>query len=534
MSIMDAGALPRDAVLETDLCIIGSGAAGITLAHRLLTTSNIKRICVLESSLIDERSALAAQQLDAVQRFESTATAAAHGSIRDSASIVTWNPDHHRYEDRATQPLYQGQLSGPLQSIDPRFLLRSRVRVYGGTTNCWGGWTRPLSAVDFDRSDLHPTWVWPLSAAQLRPYYCTALEYCSLADVDPDDYERPDAWIGRTDLDIAVPPSHTGRLRTGVFSIMNGAGPLRDGTLAFQKVWGGALECAERVTLVRNANVRRLVSDPNQQRIVSVQAQALQRSMTPVPGVPFSVRAGRYVLASGGIETIRLLLLSGGIGNRAGHLGRNFMVHPLNERAGRLRLSGNVPPGVRNFFSNRPRLKGQAWPPRVFGSFVPTDAALRELHIGNFRANVDFNSGSINLAWEQTPNPASRIRLSETRDVFGDPEVWLDWQSTELEARTASTALALVVAEAVALGYASDGTRGHVHMTAAGDHHMGAARMSLDRHDGYVDLSCRAHEIDNLYIASSAVFPTGGVANPTLTIIALAVRLAEHLSGTAG
>jgi choline dehydrogenase-like flavoprotein len=529
MSTIDAGMLPRDAVLDTDICIVGSGAAGITLAHRLLEAGGNQRICMLESSLVDERTDTAAEQLAAVQRFETTSSESARmrlGSVRNTS---TWNRDHHRHEDPAAQPLYQGQLTGPLLCIDQRFLLRSRVRVFGGSTNCWGGWTRTLSPIDFDRSDLDSTWVWPITAAQLRPYYQAALAYCSLGEFDPDDYDRPEAWIGRTDLGIAVPPLATGNVRTGVFTVMNGSGPHEDGALDFQKVWGAALERADRVTLVRNANVRSLAMDATGRQITKANVQAIQRSVTPVPGVPFSVRARHYVLAAGGIETVRLLLLSGAVGDSAGHLGRNFMVHPLNDRAGQLFTTAGATAGVHNFFSNWPSLKGHEWAPYVLASFVPTDRALRQLGIGNFRALIDFGSGCINLSWEQVPNPTSRIRLSETRDLFGDPEVWLDWHTTDVDARTAKTALELVMAEAKALGYANGGIM-DPRITAVGDHHMGAARMSQQSRDGYVDPNCRAHDVANLYIAGSAVFPTGGVANPTLTIIALAARLADHLA----
>ena len=74
-------------------------------------------------------------------------------------------------------------------------------------------------------------------------------------------------------------------------------------------------------------------------------------------------------------------------------------------------------------------------------------------------------------------------------------------------------------------------------LTAAletGDHHMGALRMSAASEDGIVDINSRLHSVDNLYIAGSAVFPSGGYANPTLTIVALALRLADHLIAVSG
>ena len=532
MAELDAGTLSPNDELDCELCIIGSGAAGITLAHRLLGTG--KKILVLESSLVNQREVLASAQREAVQQFQSTSTGPAQESLRRAReSSDASNADGHRYEDPATQPLYQGEVTEEMRAIDPTFLTRSRIRVYGGTTNCWGGWTRTLSPIDFERSDLDPHWAWPIDAGVMHPYYVEALRYCSLGDFDPRDYDRPETWLGRTQVPIAVLPQATGALRTGVFTVMNGRGPALDGALDFQHVWGPDIIRSENVTLVRNANVRRLVVGGAGKSIAQVDAQTIDRSVTPPrPGIPFRVTAQRFVLAAGGIETVRLLLLSGGLGNCQGQLGRNFMVHPLNTNAGRLNLNPNnpAPQAIRNFYSGMPQLSGYAWPPQVFATLVPSTGMMRDLKIGNFRAMVDFNFGNINLNWEQVPNPASTITLSRTkRDLFGDAEVLLDWRTTPLDIHTARQALQYTINEVTRLGYANGGSSNPT-ITAAGDHHMGATRMSADPKYGYVNANCRAHEIDNLYVASSSVFSTGGVANPTLTIIALAVRLGDHLA----
>src|ERR1051325_937896 len=188
MAELDAGTLPPTTELDCEICIIGSGAAGITLAHRLLPTG--KSILVLESSLVDRRGAFADAQREVVQRFESTSTAPGQEALRRVDPAAASNTDGHRYEDPSTQPLYIGELTPEMQRIDPRFLTRSRIRVYGGTTNCWGGWTRTLPPIDFQRGDLDPTWAWPIDAAELHPYYAAALRYCSLGDFNPYDYDR--------------------------------------------------------------------------------------------------------------------------------------------------------------------------------------------------------------------------------------------------------------------------------------------------------------------------------------------------------
>jgi choline dehydrogenase-like flavoprotein len=63
---------------------------------------------------------------------------------------------------------------------------------------------------------------------------------------------------------------------------------------------------------------------------------------------------------------------------------------------------------------------------------------------------------------------------------------------------------------------------------------MGTTRMHADPRQGVVDVNCKVHGVDNLYIAGSSVFPTGGYANPTLTLVALALRLADRLKAQSG
>src|SRR5262249_18775471 len=163
--------------------------------------------------------------------------------------------DGHRYEDPATQPLYKGDVTEEMTRIDPTFLTRSRIRVYGGTTNCWGGWTRTLSPIDFRRTFLGRDDSWPIDATELHPYYVEALRYCALGDFNPRAYDHPEAWLGKTTVPISVLPEATDVVRTGVFSVMNGRGPALDGALDFQHTWGPDLIASQNVTVVRNANV---------------------------------------------------------------------------------------------------------------------------------------------------------------------------------------------------------------------------------------------------------------------------------------
>jgi choline dehydrogenase-like flavoprotein len=142
---------------------------------------------------------------------------------------------------------------------------------------------------------------------------------------------------------------------------------------------------------------------------------------------------------------------------------------------------------------------------------------------------------SLDFHAEQQPNPQSRINLSDDVDSLGMPQVRIDWQYTPGDIDTVSRTLALLAEDFSTSGIGSfDYDRETVEQEvtrygAFGGHHIGTARMGTDPHSSVVDAQCRVHEVDNLYIAGSAAFPTSSQANPTLTAIALALRLAAHL-----
>ena len=138
---------------------------------------------------------------------------------------------------------------------------------------------------------------------------------------------------------------------------------------------------------------------------------------------------------------------------------------------------------------------------------------------------------------EQAPNPESRIRLSEQRDALGLRRSKVDWRLTELDRRSSlemfrgsppSGGGSIRPGFACRTGWSST-REDWVHNVRDIGHHIGTTRMADDPKSGVVDRHCRVHGVDNLFIAGASVFPTSGHANPTLTIVALALRLAEHL-----
>jgi choline dehydrogenase-like flavoprotein len=154
-----------------------------------------------------------------------------------------------------------------------------------------------------------------------------------------------------------------------------------------------------------------------------------------------------------------------------------------------------------------------------------------------FRGAIPVKAYTLRCAIEQSPNPDSRVTLSPEIDALGKRRVRLDWQLRPIDKRSLLQSLRIIGAE---LGRAG---LGRLRLTLAEDdvtwpevvldagHHIGTTRMHVNPQEGVVDKNCRVHGISNLYIAGSSVFPTGGHANPTLTIVALAVRLADHVKG---
>jgi choline dehydrogenase-like flavoprotein len=141
---------------------------------------------------------------------------------------------------------------------------------------------------------------------------------------------------------------------------------------------------------------------------------------------------------------------------------------------------------------------------------------------------------------EQAPNPASRVTLSDETDALGMPRVVLDWQLTALDKRSMRTFYEVLgrqvgqhgIGRVQLLEWLLEDDNAWPDFVSGGWHHMGTARMHDDPAQGVVDANSKVHGLGNLYVAGSAVYPTSGAANPTLTLIALTLRLSDHLKTT--
>ena len=160
---------------------------------------------------------------------------------------------------------------------------------------------------------------------------------------------------------------------------------------------------------------------------------------------------------------------------------------------------------------------------------------LRTAGGGELGTSVAPRSLAVSVVGEQVPNATSRITLTADRDMFGMPKVRLDWRPTDLDLRGWTRALVRLASAVAAAGVGRIALPSEAAIEAAiarlrpGCHHIGTTRMSVDAGTGVVDPNAHVRGVANLYVAGSSVFPTAGYANPMLTSIALALRLADHL-----
>jgi choline dehydrogenase-like flavoprotein len=490
----------QGATLDADVCIIGAGAAGISIAQELIDTP--LRVIVLESGLPSP--------------------------------------------DPKISSLYAGDAGDLMRRIGhPDFLTASRSRREGGSTNCWGGTCRPLDPIDFEQRSGLPFSGWPIAYRNLVPYYKRAQTVLHLNEFVYDD---PRYWLShinsRQQQLCLLPLSE--RMKTVVFQEISHAElPVDRRKLGL--LYEGQLLHAMNLTVYRDANVLYLETNRSSTSV------ALAHVST-IAGHLFRVRAKHFILAAGGIENTRILMMSdqnqtsdGGLGNHADLLGRFFAVHPLIQRAADTSLDHE-----KWAFYTQPWIAGSN-AAIITGRLAPSDRILRETEMGNFRIYLPFYDAAdrvvVNLNWEQIPNPDSRVTLSDETDHLGSRKVQLDWHLSPQDKATACQAIELLSLEFAKAGLGRidlvtqlDGdAEDWLPSTGLfspgldpGDHHIGTTRMASDPNMGVVDANCRVHHISNLYIASSSVFPTGGYANPTLTIIALAIRIADRVRAIEG
>jgi choline dehydrogenase-like flavoprotein len=512
------------AVITADLCIIGAGAAGITVAKEFLGSHFT--VSVLESGGLDNE--------DMIQKLnESEVVGLPHVGVQ-----------------------------------------KGRFRAFGGSTIAWGGQTLRLRAFDFGKRNWVPNSGWPITLRDIEPYYDRAervlqlgpnLSYedlCARAGVDPLNFDPAKLQV---ECSRWTPSPN------------------------FGTTYRKELRDARNISVILHANVTQIITDQMARTVEGLEVRSLAGKRGTAKARFYIICCGG--IESARLLLVSDRTVPRGVGNKHDLVGRYFQDHVhiwyddivatnrkhlqnsyesffirgrkyaplialaerLQEEKQLLRMHGTVVfwmeadssvAAVKTLFR---AARGRTLPPsnelrRLLSNALADPGELLGIM---YRYSIQKRAGTpkrgrVYLAAlsEMAPDPDSRISLSDVRDQLGMRRTRIDWRIGDLERRTASEYIRAIASEFGRLGAGSydlkqaailDDERAWVRMATDNSHHMGTTRMHDSDKLGVVDSNCQVHGVDNLYIGSSAVFPSSGSSYPTLTILALCIRVADRL-----
>jgi choline dehydrogenase-like flavoprotein len=533
--IIDARGIPQGTAIDADLCIVGAGAAGIALAKQFVGTGT--RVCLLESG----------------------------GLTAD------WE----------TQSLVKGESVGlPYSEIDT-----FQIRCFGGNTNAWGGWCRALDESDFERRPWVEHSGWPFGHAELAPYYRAAHEVFQVDNTDYDVQAAVDALadpnarlipFDGAKLESALyrfsPPTRFGQVYRDLVQKAEGVRCLTNATVlgiktsddaqtatrvAVGSLGGGRFEVTAKVFVlaagaVENARLlllsnevaagglgnrydlvgRYFMDHPHTKRVL------LADSRTPAFGLYGLGFRNRGICAG--------ISLPAAVQERAALLNYKASIYPVyaaQTSRGWIAFRNlvlSLSPGWKTDPYDRfslPFARKQVSPRQFWDVLSRPDQVTMGAALQVLKPDRLVSSYILESKPEQAPNPDSRITLHHERDAFGLNGVRVDWRLLPLDGRTVVHAEALIEEELRRLGLGrlapvpAEEREDRLATIVGGWHQIGTTRAHEDPRQGVVDAQCKVHGTSNLFIAGASVFPTGGAVSPTPTILALALRLGDHLKG---
>lgn len=389
------------------------------------------------------------------------------------------------------------------------------IRAFGGTSAIWAGYVATLDDRDFAS--------WPIKGPDLAPYYAIATEIMQ-RDASLLTYSAPDI-DGFVHKPFSIPTESNFRVATRYSNFLSGSG---------------------NVDVLCESTVTELLVNEARTRVTGV-------SISTRPDIRTKLKFGdkqTLVLAAGGMGNAQLMLAPTedsmvGVGNESDMAGRCLMEHPHFNDVGRAVLAKRL---------NRPA------PPAKFGDFVDAIVPNDKLYekVGNRSVSIEISEVETNendpterflirkfgpaplvrrmtIRSEMHPNKENRVVLTDELDPTGLPRIKASCVLSSEDFRAANTCLT-IMGEHLAktdTGRVRIDNEGLFRDVTGGGHTMGTTRMGTDPASSVVDKNCRAHKYQNLYVAGSSLFTTGGASNPTLTIAALSARLADHLLGAA-
>jgi choline dehydrogenase-like flavoprotein len=531
MSIIDVRKLPHLTHFATDVCIVGAGAAGITLAQELAGTA--LDVCLVESG------GFAA--------------------------------------DPQTQSLYDLESTG--DALRENYM--SRARYFGGSCNLWAGRSMLLSESDLQPRDWVPDSGWPISYAELAAYYPRAGAILELPGVTVPDFDRYRSRISADEKEIFA---------DGVFvptTSLWAKSPQR-----FGADFRSLLRRTANIRVLLNASITKINLNEAGKVVESVSATTLEGGGFQLRARYYVLACGG--LENARLLLVSRDQQRNGIGNGFDLVGRYFMDHPravfgkvhvpavrrLRALRGRPLPDGKLQIGIglspdtqrrEGLLNHYVTLESQTsgYTQARYQAMVQTAKVL--LRKGHAGSRWDFRRMKVSdlpnmvyllspkelmphllYRWyiaareavprrpkpqtyiavyfcEQPPDRDSRVTLSDRADQLGMPQLKLHWHIGESVTRSILRMQELLAKRFEETGVGRlEATNDGINFTDA-SHHTGTTRMSTGPQTGVVDTECKVHGVDNLFVAGSSVFPCAGYANPTITIVALALRLAAHL-----
>lgn len=525
----DFNSCTKSVSYKTDVCIVGAGAAGITLARELIRSG--LSICLLESGGADHEPV-----------------------VQDMAAGASIGYPYYPLED-------------------------ARLRFFGGTTSIWGGRVAQLDRIDFDRRSWVPHSGWPFEKSVLADYFARAQAQLQVAKIygsdnmasqlahtsQPFDAKllRPAFWqfdeqserfTIRQCSDLVRAPNVKILLHATVVNIQANAAGSAITSVRIANLKGGTGTVAAKVFVLAAGGLENprllLASNDVQKSGLGNQHDLVGRFFAEHP------RARGAHVHSDKID--QLLAMFPRLSRQGGHRYAALLrgSEALQEREGLLNTSFGLsvrqhPHDQLVLYKRIYRTLKEKLPPNRAGRSLwllarqasvrareHLEPLLRRSSLQRHRKNI-----YVVVRAEQAPNPDSRVTLSNETDALGMPRINLDWRFSDIDKHTVSKLMSVFDAELRRCGYghldkspwlAKDGPTWETdplisNHPIGGYHHIGTTRMAANAREGVVDAEGRVHGLANLYVAGSSVFPTGGWANPTLTILALALRLAGEI-----
>ncbi|HEY6503102.1 MAG TPA: GMC family oxidoreductase [Chitinophagaceae bacterium] len=511
----DARLIDDHSVIEGDICIIGAGAAGISIALEWINTPY--KVILLEGG-----------------GFE--------------------------YDDKV-QDLYKGKTTG--QKYYP--LKSARLHYFGGTTGHWGGCCSVFEPLAFKKRDWINETGWPFDDKELEPYYKRANHVFGIGEYsfDLDYWQKLNPALISLPLDNSVFRSKIWRHR-------------EPSTLRFGKKYKNAIVKSGNIHLYTYANVTGILANENVSTITEVTVKNYAGKTHKVSAKYFvlaccAIQNSRLLLASN-------KQAPGGLGNDHDLVGRYFMENAeirsaelwLKQRSELKLYMRNKQPNIRAELAITPQKQAELKILNGSLSFVPLEIARKtppfieswtsedpseaikkiaeidekassKSRMSKLFGPNGYESFKVTLRQEQAPNPLSRVTLDTEKDKLGVPRASLHWAFTSLEKKSILSIYKLLGQYAGLAGIGrvkldeellDENDNSMPASTSGGWHHMGTTRMNTDPRKGVVDADCKVHGIGNLYVAGSSCFPNGGAVNPTFSLVSLSIRLSDHLKKT--